>query len=799
MQPSTPASQAFADAFLSEAWGPDSLPPSVGASAAATSSKLPKAPIARAPAVVRDAVEVFAPPPPRPPADPEAEKATSRWQSVHILEPTELHALLLEHDGDPPSEHLAAVCQRIEAITGLKAPSQLAQRRVHISDWVISVSLASRPSRAPSVPGTPPLPSSSGPALPPCSTPPSASAVASVPSTPRSGPSTPRAGPLATALAGGALASAAASALASPPPTGHADDISDDELALAMRVGAMRDGNGRLHVPAEALPSVLSEVLLRTGRLKSPPSLSVRRRLIEDWYVSVTERLERQRARQPHAAAAAAAAVPSDEYRCQGLGAVVSTGMQAGHQWQSRDEYRCQDLSLGDAYPPSPPQPLPPPRLAPPPPPPAAASFGAAGFRGMDLERLFAHLSALEVERPQPQELIELGALARRVVLSGAELADAVRRLSDATGAMPAGSSIEQLTDFVSDWYRWHVHLQRGGYAPVVPVRHTHQSTHQSALSSALSSVPQLQLPPPSLPHSLPLLPPAYHERSLDALPSPRPSTVPPSGAEVGTSFRQGDLSARSHRSPAGLTAGLQHVFEEQLTEEQIITELHASLPPADAAAFERAALTSAPFEPDLQLPTARLAALAKHIEAISGRKVPQLQKLKRDYVVSWWRQTAARRLHMATLHSPRAPVPSAVPSAAPGGSTSPRLEYPPPPNKSLLFASRAYADYPPPTSPATAGTPRGVGESSVPNLGELSAFALPPLSGAQCAQLRRLLGHYGAPDPGTDGGPELRVPVEMLQVVCSQVETVTGEKPPRLPRARREWLAALAAAALQG
>jgi hypothetical protein len=83
--------------------------------------------------------------------------------------------------------------------------------------------------------------------------------------------------------------------------------------------------------------------------------------------------------------------------------------------------------------------------------------------------------------------------------------------------------------------------------------------------------------------------------------------------------------------------------------------------------------------------------------------------------------------------------------------------------------------------------------------LGESSAFALPPLSGAQCAQLRRLLGHYGAPDPGTDGGPELRVPVEMLQVVCSQVETVTGEKPPRLPRARREWLAALAAAVLQG
>ena len=94
MQPSTPASQAFANAFHSEAWGPDTLPPSVGASAAA-----------RAPAVVRDVVEVFSPPPPRPPADPAAEKAASRWQSVHTLEPTELHALLLEHDGDPPSEH----------------------------------------------------------------------------------------------------------------------------------------------------------------------------------------------------------------------------------------------------------------------------------------------------------------------------------------------------------------------------------------------------------------------------------------------------------------------------------------------------------------------------------------------------------------------------------------------------------------------------------------------------------------------------------------------------------------------
>ena len=40
------------------------------------------------------------------------------------------------------------------------------------------------------------------------------------------------------------------------------------------------------------------------------------------------------------------------------------------------------------------------------------------------------------------------------------------------------------------------------------------------------------------------------------------------------------------------------------------------------------------------------------------------------------------------------------------------------------------------------------------------------------------------------DGAFELRVPNEHLQIVCSQVATLTGGTVPRQPRARREWLA---------
>ena len=58
---------------------------------------------------------------------------------------------------------------------------------------------------------------------------------------------------------------------------------------------------------------------------------------------------------------------------------------------------------------------------------------------------------------------------------------------------------------------------------------------------------------------------------------------------------------------------------------------------------------------------------------------------------------------------------------------------------------------------------------------------------------LQQLLAEYGSPDRGTDGAFELRVPNEHLQIICSQVATLTGLTMPRQPRARREWLAEVA------
>eukprot|EP00966_Prymnesium_polylepis_P016602 383058-Prymnesium_polylepis.1 len=56
-----------------------------------------------------------------------------------------------------------------------------------------------------------------------------------------------------------------------------------EEDELASRIGALMDGSGRLHLPAELVPRLTSDVNLALGKHKSPPSLAARRRLIEDW------------------------------------------------------------------------------------------------------------------------------------------------------------------------------------------------------------------------------------------------------------------------------------------------------------------------------------------------------------------------------------------------------------------------------------------------------------------------------------------------------------------------------------
>ena len=55
-----------------------------------------------------------------------------------------------------------------------------------------------------------------------------------------------------------------------------------EEAALAARIGELLEPNGQLNIPPELVPKLTSEVTLALGKHRSPPSLSARRRLIED-------------------------------------------------------------------------------------------------------------------------------------------------------------------------------------------------------------------------------------------------------------------------------------------------------------------------------------------------------------------------------------------------------------------------------------------------------------------------------------------------------------------------------------
>ena len=150
-----------------------------------------------------------------------------------------------------------------------------------------------------------------------------------------------------------------------------------------------------------------------------------------------------------------------------------------------------------------------------------------------------------------------------------------------------------------------------------------------------------------------------------------------------------------------------------------------------------RAAVDGLHPSAQLDLTPTRLAALGKQIELLSGRRAPSLIKQKRDFILAWWRLALARHAHTALIHSP-SPQPSAR-----------RVEVNP------LYADTASR-------------------------------------GRSHEALQRLLAEYSTPDAAPGGTMELRVPVEQLQIVCTQVENLTGTKAPRQPRARREWLASL-------
>ena len=176
------------------------------------------------------------------------------------------------------------------------------------------------------------------------------------------------------------------------------------------------------------------------------------------------------------------------------------------------------------------------------------------------------------------------------------------------------------------------------------------------------------------------------------------------------------------------------------------MAELSACVAPKDLEQLIRAAASGRAFdEVAMHLTNTRLSVISKSIELMSGKRVPNLMKQRKDYVLSWWRQALAKDAHVQMLHSPL-PV-----------SPAKRVE----------------------ANPLLAGSGGGGG-----------AVADARRSKEERVALRELLAIYGEPDRMADGGMELRVPNEHLQIVCSQVATLTGGNIPRQPRAKREWLA---------
>ena len=97
--------------------------------------------------------------------------------------------------------------------------------------------------------------------------------------------------------------------------------------------------------------------------------------------------------------------------------------------------------------------------------------------------------------------------------------------------------------------------------------------------------------------------------------------------------------SARSWAS-SQCTSG--HAAEsEDMSEDQVMAELMASLPPAQAHAFVASAIAGEQLDAPVQLTPTRLAALGKQIEMLSGRKVRVRVKVR----VGRWRCSRDARL----------------------------------------------------------------------------------------------------------------------------------------------------------
>ena len=194
------------------------------------------------------------------------------------MEPAELVGLIVAHGGAVPPDRLTAVSQRIEAFGAQKAPSTLNQRRVFVGDWL---QRQLKESGALGLGGSTPRVAWGGagqhvvlgagqspPAAPPN--------LVTSPPIAAGGLRTPRDSPRATLAPGGG-------GVLLPPSAGLESALSAaEEALLAARIGELVEPNGRLNIPPELVPRLTSDVTLALGKHRSPPSLSARRRLIED-------------------------------------------------------------------------------------------------------------------------------------------------------------------------------------------------------------------------------------------------------------------------------------------------------------------------------------------------------------------------------------------------------------------------------------------------------------------------------------------------------------------------------------
>ena len=182
-----------------------------------------------------------------PPPLPEPSPGLEDWPDhLELLEVEELAQLLRSKDGVVPPALLGAVCSRIEALSGVKAPAAMQQRRVFMQDWLARHSEWTPPQQGfASPPG-----SARRPALP---------ALHEAADSPN--PLTPRVGPL-----------------------------SEAEADLLGRIGTHFNARGQLQLPTEQVPVLSSEVSDLTSQARLPVGIAGRRRQIEDWYDAACRR-----------------------------------------------------------------------------------------------------------------------------------------------------------------------------------------------------------------------------------------------------------------------------------------------------------------------------------------------------------------------------------------------------------------------------------------------------------------------------------------------------------------------------